>query len=426
MKRLLVVSPHFPPINAPDAQRIRTALPYLRKLGWDPTILCVAPEYVDSVRDEQSVENLPHDIRIVRCAAWPLSVSRRLGMRTLGMRAKRSMHRTGRGLIRELQPDLIFFTTTQYGIVTLGRRWHREFQVPYLIDLQDPWLTDYYEKAGAPPAPGGWKYKIARALAALQEPPTFEAASGFVSVSPEYLTTLEKRYTWFQEKPKSVIPFGVVPEEYETAIATVTPAFKPDPQLIQLVSVGAIGAIMEPALVALLSQIKSLRDKEPQLATRLRLLFYGTSYAPADQAQPSVMQLADELGLGDIIQETPQRIPMSAALATMHAADGLIILTSDDPAYSPSKLAGCFLANRPCLLITSLSSRAEQLANELGLAKVLDIEGTTPAAISEFIDEVGSTSNTWKDRRKVANFHAHHTAEARTRQLTGFFDTLIS
>ncbi len=34
MKRVLIISPHFPPINAPDCQRVRMSLPYYRRYGW--------------------------------------------------------------------------------------------------------------------------------------------------------------------------------------------------------------------------------------------------------------------------------------------------------------------------------------------------------------------------------------------------------
>lgn len=422
MRRILIVSPHFPPVNAPDAQRIRTALPYLRSLGWDPTILCVAPEFVDGATDEHSTNALPRDIRVERCAAWPLSISRRLGMRTLGMRAHRSMLQHGRRLIRELRPDLILFSTTQYLLVTLGPRWQQEFSVPYVVDLQDPWLTDYYEKPGAPKPPGGWKYRIARALAAHKEAPTFKAASGFVSVSPEYLISLGKRYPWFSSKAQSVIPFGVIPEEYHESVANGEPAFKPNPDLIQLVSIGAIGEIMNQALASFLGQVQQFKKDHPHLATRLRILFFGTSYAPSDQAKPSVMPLAAELGLDEIVQESTRRIPMSVAQATMQAADGLMILTSDDPAYSPSKLAGCFLANKPCLLVSELRSRASQICNELGLADILDSQGSTSSAFGKFYHDIANNSTEWIGRRNTQRFISHYTAKARTEQLAEFLD----
>jgi hypothetical protein len=36
MRTLLIVSPHFVPINAPDMQRVRMSLIYFAEFGWKP------------------------------------------------------------------------------------------------------------------------------------------------------------------------------------------------------------------------------------------------------------------------------------------------------------------------------------------------------------------------------------------------------
>ena len=41
-KRILIVSPHFPPVNAPDMQRVRVSLPYFVEAGWNVTVLTAA------------------------------------------------------------------------------------------------------------------------------------------------------------------------------------------------------------------------------------------------------------------------------------------------------------------------------------------------------------------------------------------------
>ena len=36
MRRVLIVSPSFPPISAADLHRVRMSLPYYREFGWEP------------------------------------------------------------------------------------------------------------------------------------------------------------------------------------------------------------------------------------------------------------------------------------------------------------------------------------------------------------------------------------------------------
>ena len=73
--------------------------------------------------------------------------------------------------------DLVFFSNTQFITFTLGFLWKRLYGVPYVIDVQDPWRTDYYERPGSRKPPGGWKYQFARLLAWVFERPSFAGAS---------------------------------------------------------------------------------------------------------------------------------------------------------------------------------------------------------------------------------------------------------
>ena len=44
-RKVLIVSPHWPPVNAPDLQRVRMSLSYYRQYGWEPVVLAVHPDY---------------------------------------------------------------------------------------------------------------------------------------------------------------------------------------------------------------------------------------------------------------------------------------------------------------------------------------------------------------------------------------------
>ena len=101
MRRVLVISPHFPPVNAPDHQRVRMALPYLRELGWEATVLAVDPAEVDGLpREPLLQQTIPADVEIIRCGAAPLAIAGRIGMRTLGLRAYPYVARVGARLLR--------------------------------------------------------------------------------------------------------------------------------------------------------------------------------------------------------------------------------------------------------------------------------------------------------------------------------------
>src|SRR6266404_9921007 len=88
MRQVLIVSPHFPPANAADHQRVRMSLPYLRESGWEATILAVKPAVIEgAVIDPLLEKTVPPDIEVIRVSAVPASLSRKVGLGSLALRA---------------------------------------------------------------------------------------------------------------------------------------------------------------------------------------------------------------------------------------------------------------------------------------------------------------------------------------------------
>ncbi len=424
MKRLLIVSPHFPPVNAPDAQRVLGALSHLRSLGWEAQVLCIDPRDIDLPSTTDSNSRVPADVQVNRCRARPSAFNRLLGMRTLGPRAAVPLRKAGSRIITDWKPDLVFFSTTQNAVVAAGPRWKRDHGVPFVVDVQDPWVTDYYDRPGAPKPPGGWKYAWSRRRNARLESKVFNTADGVVSVAADYLRDLAARHPRLTTTPQLSLPFGIDVAAFDEAVAHASVPFIREHGKIHLVSMGAVGPIMQSAVQTLFAQLHSLRQHAPSLANRLSLHFIGTSYASNDAAAQSVIPHAKAHGVDDLVRETPSRVPWREAQAGMAAADGLIVLTSDDPAYTPSKLAACFLARRPVIYVTSPDSATARLGVSLGLGSRLDIARPDPDTLSAFIGDLTAVCPRWPENRREDQFH-HHTAEARTRELAAFFEHVL-
>ena len=154
-RRVLIVSPHFPPINAPDHQRVRMSLPYFEEFGWRPTVLAVRPEDTEGTDDPLLERTLPDLIEIIRTGALPVRWTRRLGLGNLALRALPAFWRAGNRLLARERFDAVYFSTTMFAVMALGPLWRRRFGVPYILDFQDPWIQNYYNQPGAGPPPGG-------------------------------------------------------------------------------------------------------------------------------------------------------------------------------------------------------------------------------------------------------------------------------
>lgn len=365
MRRVLIVSPHFCPVNAPDMQRVRLALPYLRTEGWDPFVLALGPETIERpTLDPLLAETFPTDIPIRRVRGLDPRFTRCFGFGALWFRGGAALRRAGDALLREGGFDLVFFSTTQFDFFRLGPRWRKKFGVPYFLDYQDPWLNDYYDRTGTPPPGGRWRFARAQWRARRSEPRVLRHAAGLVAVSPAYIDTLARRYAWFEQSRATVLPFATSVGDLAVAQRHV-----PEHPLIDfsdgrrhLVYAGRAGPDLRPALSLLFAALRTFRRADPAEAQRLRLHFIGTSYAPAAQARATVQPLATAFGVQDLVHEQVLRVPYFEALHYLTRADGIMAIGSDDPSYTPSKIAACLMVGRPVLALLHAQSPARNLA----------------------------------------------------------------
>jgi len=279
----------------------------------------------------------------------------------------------GTRLLRKEKFDLVFFSNTQFVTFPLGRLWKGWFGVPYVIDIQDPWRTDYYERHGSRRPPGGWKYQFARLQAWLLEGWTYQRVDAVMSVSPNYLTELCTRYPSFARVPAEVILFGASRADLLHAAAhpRTQPLFSRKEGEIHLLYTGASGPVMPHSLAVLFDGLRRYREHRPENAARLRFHFVGTSYVAPGSGLPSVLPVAEACGVGDLVTEIPHRIGHLESLSWQLQADVLLLPGSSDLAYSPSKLYPYFLTGRPLLGLVFRNSVMEHLLDQLNCAHMV-------------------------------------------------------
>jgi hypothetical protein len=434
LKKVLIVSPHFPPLNAPDMQRVRMSLPYYPEHGWEPVVLAVAARYQAGVFEPALAQTVPGQTRIEWSRAFSPAVTRRFGFGSLGLRSWFHLWRRGRQLLGGEHFDLVFFSTTQFTCVTLGPLWKRRFGVPYVVDVQDPWRTDYYERPGSRRPPGGWKYQFARLEARLFEGWAFGRAAAVMSVSPRYLEDLRGRYPGFERIPSAVIPFGASAADLEHAarLAEVPYRFDRDGDRIHLLYTGASGPVMPHALNVLFAALRTFRERQPAAARRLRFHFVGTSYAPAGRARPSVLPIAAAHGVADQVSELSHRIGLLESLRVQQEADVLLVLGSSDLAYSPSKIYNYYLTRRPILALVFRDSVMERVLDELACACIVRFREREPkdeahAALETFFGLLlaGRAADTQPTRNEAAFRAGYLAAELTRRQCELFARALL-
>jgi hypothetical protein len=431
MKRVLIVSPHFPPTNAADMHRVRMLLPFLRGNGWEAEVLVVAPESVAAPRDEWMAAGLPEDVPVHRVHGLGLGWCRVPGFGTLGWRALPAVCRKGAELLAGGGFDLVYFSTTQWPVHLAGPRWRRKFGLPFALDYQDPWVNDYYREHPEVTPPGGkLRYAAAGMLNRLIEPGVLRQCAGYTAVSSAYAAQLKKRYVWAANIPDLLLPFpGSVRDFERVRQGTMAQThFDPGDGNRHWVYVGRGGRDMEVAARILFQALKFHAQDHAEFVRTLRLHFIGTSYAPAGQGEPTIAPLAAEYGLQDVVFEKPDRIAYGETLRCLLDASALIALCSNDRAYTASKIHPYVLARRPLLAICH---------EESGVTKLMDGTGGGCCVTFAGDHDVASAARRvlvqWLESGAFANIQpldpaglSGNTDSESARVLTAWWSTLIA
>ncbi|MCC6415185.1 MAG: hypothetical protein IT582_04675 [Opitutaceae bacterium] len=433
VRRVLIVSPHFPPVNAPDMQRARIALPYLRQLGWEPVVLAVAPDLVEgAVIDPLLEQTYPSDIRVIRVRGISPKLTRRFGVGSLWWRCAHALRKAGDALLAKEKFDLVFFTTTQFDAFTFGPRWLEKFGVPYVLDYQDPWVNDYYRLTKTRPPGGKLRFGFSQFTARRREPKVVQQAAAILSVSPAYNRDLRQRYPDLNAATLHHLPFGAATGDLELARrhTPARPHINQQDGKTHLVYTGRCGPDMRRSLSALFRAIKLYRDTHPAAAARLHLHFIGTGYAPPPLGENCVTPLAIAAGVGDHVSEICYRIPYFEALHYLANAAALMVVGSDDPAYNASKLFPYLLSRRPLLTVAHNDSPMFQLAHEQSPASTFgfpgdpdatDIETLSKRICDEWFVNRGWASGPTGDVSKLEA----HTASGMTQRLAAIFSSAV-
>jgi hypothetical protein len=430
-RRVLMVSPHFPPINAPDHQRIRTALPYLADCGWQAEILTVRPEEIPHPQDLLLQRSLPDNLPIHTAAALPQRFTRWVGLGNVGWRCLPYLAQVGNRVLAQTAFDVIFFSTTIFPVMMLGPYWQRRFGIPFVVDFQDPWRVES-APAGQHRPGGRLKYALDKSLAAFWEPRVLRRVSEIVSVSPAYPLALQRRYRWLRPEQLHVLPFGAPTADFAQLphLPVQQTHFDPTDGRQHWVYVGRGGPDMALALRGLCLALRRVRSHHPHLADRLQLHFIGTSYAPAGRATQTVAPIAAACGVADLVTEHPQRVPYFEAQKLLTDSDVVLLIGSTDAQYTASKLYPAVLANRPMLAIFHAASSVVDILRQTQAGQVVTFdEQTNPEHLAaQLVPQLQALLTCAPHPPPPTDWDAFapYTAQAMTRQLCQIFDRCVS
>jgi len=434
VRRVLMVTPHFPPDSSAAAHRVRLLAPHLPAAGWTPTIVTVDPSAYEGRLDRDLEALVPESLRILRAPAWQASATRRFGVGDLGLRAFAGLRRVCRELLEHEGSDALFITVYPVYPALLGPMLKRAFDVPFVLDYQDPWVGAWgHSVGGGSNGHPDWKSRASRRLGVWLEPRVVAVADAIVAVSQGTIDGIVERIPDASRVPHAVIPVGFDPADF-AAVARRSSGPSPLDRADGLVHLCYVGTLLPTGVETLRVLLRALdraRREDPK-ATRLRLHFVGTSNQSAADTY-RVLPIAEACGVADAVTETPGRFDYLDALRVLTRASAILLLGSTERHYTASKLYSALIARRPILALFHEASSVVSILRGIGAeptVRLVTYGDAGPreeqvAAMAQHLRAVAANAVYQADDIKLeraADVSAHRLA----RQLAGIFDRVAA
>lgn len=403
--------------------RIRMSLPYFAVHGWDAEVVTVDEKYADLAKDELLLKSIPSQIKIHRVKAFNKKWTSKLGLGSIALRSTWFYYKKVNQLLKNKKYDLIYFSTTQFPVCILGAYWKKRFNIPYIIDMQDPWHSDYYldkPKDQRPP-----KYWFSYRLNKYLEPIAMKNVGGLISVSKNYITDLKNRYPVIKNVLSATITFGASETDMQIAADNSKNFINLlDAKFINIVYIGRGGSDMYKAITPVFEALQEGLSNDKQAFARLKFYFIGTSYAAQGQEKPTILPFAKQYGVDDQVVEITQRISYYHALFTLQKAHSIFIPGSDDPKYTASKLYPYLLTQKSLLAIFNRESSAISILKEYGVQHVYNYNDVSSNDITGFLQNLLAKTPPLQQYNETAI--QKYSAENMTLQQCQFFNTVLN
>jgi hypothetical protein len=388
---VLFVSPHFPPDSSAGTHRVRLLAPHMAGHGWEPTVLTVDPADYEGALDPALARSVPDTVRVVRARAWPASITRRLGIGDLGLRAYRGLKRAATTLLEREPFDAVFITIYPTYPALLGPYLKRRFGVAFVLDYQDPWVGEWGRSVG--PTTGGGpdlKSRTSRWIATHAEPIALTAADGVTAVSHATYEQALARTPAAKPRATAELPIGWDRRDLE--FLSNLPNLPNPSNTSNLLHVSYVGTLLPTGvetLRALFAALAAERQRNRDVA-RLRLHFFGTSNLRSADAPPRVLPIAEEYGLGEAVTEQAPRLDYFDALGVLRASHALLLLGSRERHYTPSKVFPALVAERPLFALMHEASNATELLRRVGTPPTVRLVSYGDDGVRMRVGEIGA------------------------------------
>ena len=383
MNKILIITPHYPPSNLAAVHRSRLFAQHLPSFGWEPIILTVHENFYEEKLDWNLFNLIPDNQRIVKSPAFNITKPRLIG--DIGLRGFFQLRRRALELIKKEKIDFVYIPVPSFYMALIGPYLFKKTRVKYGIDYIDPWVHHF---------PGSEKlfsrHWFSTQLAKFLEPIAVKHASLITGVSEGYYTPVLERNPHLKKQAiTAAMPYGGEESDHvfiKQSGTCIQPGTRDEGQwtgeqptdvlfplkkdnVFRFVYAGAMLPKAYKPLEEIFKALHSLQLLQPnQPLQPFQLHFIGTL--------GTIKPLAEKYGLWQSsVFEYPDRIAYLDVLKNLDAADGIFILGSTEPHYTPSKVYQGVLSQKPILAVLHKRSTAVNVLNESGAGYCVLMDG---------------------------------------------------
>ncbi len=291
MKKVLVLSPYFPPYGGGGIIRIHNFVKYLPEKGYNPIVLALEPqyyenlyaisdlerEYDDSVKvfRTPSLEPVAREIKEKACGVKEKSYRDKILLSILKQVANNFLIpdrmilwtpyaiKKGMEIIRAENIELIFSTSPPFATHLAACILSKLSRLRYLVDYRDDWVGNSYY---------GTSYTaVRRGIEKWMERLILKDASGVVTVTEESLELFRQKYPDLDTGKIRLIPNGFDPDYFYSGNSGT--AAGRNGGRINFVHTGSLTSKRDP--VYFLTALRDLLREEPGYANRIKVSFLG-------------------------------------------------------------------------------------------------------------------------------------------------------
>lgn len=343
-------------------------------------VVAVHPEFHAEPLDPALRDLVPSDVQVVETGAIPQRWTAWMGLRgEIGLRGFFHLRAEIARQMTQWKPKVVMITGSPFYPMLLSGWIRRCFGIPVVLDLQDPWVSK--EGSTRRHWTKGW---LAHHLAVMLEPRALKNASWITSVSERQNDELGERYPWLDRRRMTAIPIGGDPADFEAVRASVASSAHPGTSKhLQFSYVGTALPRATPLLRILFEGLARLKHEQPVLARRIQLRFVGTSNQPGRSTDYRVLPIAHQVGIAAQVIEEPGRVPFLEALRILATTNSVLMVGSDEPHYTASKIYPGLMSGRPFLSLFHEDSSAHDILARSGggVALAYTVESSRDALI---------------------------------------------